>query len=134
MSNRAEEAAWKVYPKRPEQKCITAFGTFEFDHDAPNREGFIKGYEQAEKDLIEIANRYLKEPLYGDDLLPAACFLAGQISEALTWEDVKLICDLKMELELDDDLPPRSQELYEAVLLAFKQRKEDLRILLNIKL
>lgn len=91
----AKEEAWKVYPKRPEQKCITAFGTFEFDHDAPNREGFIKGYEQSEKDC------------------------------ALTWEDVKLICDLKMELALDDDLPPRSQELYEAVLLAFKQRKED---------
>lgn len=126
MSKRAKEEAWKVYPKRPEQKCITAFGAFEFDHDAPNREGFIKGYEQAEKDLIEIANRYLKEPLHGDDLLPAACFLAGQISEALTWEDVELICDLKMELGLDsDDLPPRSKELYEAVLRAFKQIKEE---------
>lgn len=51
MSKRAIEEAWKAYPKGPEQKFITAYGTFEFDHDAPNREGFIKGYEAAEKDL-----------------------------------------------------------------------------------
>lgn len=51
MSKRAKEEAWKTYPKRPEQRYITAHGTFEFDYDAPNREGFIKGYEQAEKDL-----------------------------------------------------------------------------------
>lgn len=51
MSKRAKEEAWKVYPKGPEQKYITAFGTFEFDYDAPHREGFITGYEQAEKDL-----------------------------------------------------------------------------------
>ena len=51
MSKRAEEEAWKAYPKRPEQRYITAHGTFEFDYDAPNREGFIKGYELAEKNL-----------------------------------------------------------------------------------
>lgn len=48
---KAKEKAFEAYPKRPEQRYITAYGTFEFDHDAPNREGFIKGYEQAEKDL-----------------------------------------------------------------------------------
>lgn len=51
MSKRAIEEAWKAYPKRPEQKYITAHGTFELDYDAPNREGFIKGYETAEKYL-----------------------------------------------------------------------------------
>lgn len=112
MSNRAEEAAWKWATEN------------KLDPYSMGR-AYAEGFEQAEKDLIEMANSYLKEPLHSDDLLPAACFLAGQISEALTWEDVKLICDLKMELALDDDLPPRSQELYEAVLRAFKQRKEE---------
>ena len=35
MSNRAEIAAWKEYPKRQESRYVTAFGTFEFDNDAP---------------------------------------------------------------------------------------------------
>lgn len=51
MSKRAKEEAWKAYPKRPERRYITAYGTLEFDYDAPTREGFISGYEQAEKDL-----------------------------------------------------------------------------------
>ena len=50
MSKSAEEAALKAFPKE-ETKCITAFGTLEIDNNRPARDGFIKGYEQAEKDI-----------------------------------------------------------------------------------
>lgn len=63
MSKRAKDEAWKAYPKRQEHRCITAFGTLEFDYDAPNREGFIKGYEQAEKDIIALIESRISEIL-----------------------------------------------------------------------
>lgn len=44
MSKRAEEAALKAYP-----------------YDYPEREGYKKGYEQAEKDTIERAVAWLKD-------------------------------------------------------------------------
>lgn len=92
MSKRAKEKAWKAYPKRPEQRYITAFGTFEFDYDAPNREGFIKGYEQAEKDTVERAIAWLKvrandyivdlTPTYPD--APVNIIVGGKC-----WDDLK---------------------------------------------
>ena len=51
MSNRAEERALKAYPKEDRKVWTSAFGTFEFDKNAPERRSFQEGYEQAEKDL-----------------------------------------------------------------------------------
>ena len=59
--SRAEERALEAYPKAENKVWNSAFGTFEFDENGGRREGFIKGYEQAEKDLT------------------------------LTWEDIRLI-------------------------------------------
>ena len=50
MSKRAEDLALKVYPIEG-GKWQSPFGMFEFDPNAGHREGFIRGYEQAEKDL-----------------------------------------------------------------------------------
>lgn len=50
MSKRAKDAALKKYPEE-RQFFDSALGRMTFDHNAPKREGFIKGYEQAEKDL-----------------------------------------------------------------------------------
>lgn len=54
MSKRAEEAALKAYP----QEEIVAYGPLPgadepnvYDDDLPYRTGFIKGYEQAQKDF-----------------------------------------------------------------------------------
>ena len=58
---RAEEAALKAYPKEDGKVWNSAFGVFEFDRNAPQREAFQKGYEQAEKDTIEIAVKWLEE-------------------------------------------------------------------------
>lgn len=51
MSKRAEKAALKAYPKKEAKVYSTAFGTIEFDQKAPERKGFIRGYEQAVKDI-----------------------------------------------------------------------------------
>lgn len=51
MSKRAEKAALKAYPKEDGKVWNSAFGVFEFDRNAPQREAFQEGYEQAEKDL-----------------------------------------------------------------------------------
>ena len=51
MSKRAEERAIERYP-HDSKEYKTAFGTFYFDDTfAAHREGFVVGYEQAEKDL-----------------------------------------------------------------------------------
>ena len=51
MSNRSEEAALKAYPYGPSINSIHE----EIDKEATDmdREAFIQGYEQAEKDMIE---------------------------------------------------------------------------------
>ena len=51
MSKRAEERALKAYQKEDRKVWTSAFGTFEFDKNAPERRAFQEGYERAEKDL-----------------------------------------------------------------------------------
>lgn len=51
MSKRAEEMALKAYPKEDGKVWHSAFGTLEFDKNAPGRTAYRQGYEQAEKDL-----------------------------------------------------------------------------------
>lgn len=58
---RAEKAALKAYPKEDGKIWTSAFGTFEFDKNAPERKAFQEGYEQAEKDTIERAVTWLKD-------------------------------------------------------------------------
>ena len=41
----------------------SAFGRMTFDHNAPKREGFIKGYEQAEKDIIALIESHITKIL-----------------------------------------------------------------------
>lgn len=56
---RAEQAALKAYPNDERKVFHSAFGTLEIDKNAPYREGYIQGYEQAEKDTIERACKWL---------------------------------------------------------------------------
>ena len=52
MSKRAEDAAMKAYPVAP-------FGPQNITADDCNRQVFIRGYEQGEKDTIERAIQWL---------------------------------------------------------------------------
>lgn len=61
--NRASEAAMKAYPKEEGKVYSTAFGTFEFDRNAAEREGFQQGYEQAEKNIISLIESRIGEIL-----------------------------------------------------------------------
>ena len=57
--NKAEEAALKAYPKcKPDH-----FGIYSLEYSTvlSGREGFQKGYEQAKKDTIERAVRWIAE-------------------------------------------------------------------------
>ena len=95
--SKAEEAAWKKYPKEDGKMWTSAFGTFEFDRNAPERKAYHQGYEQAEKDL------------------------------ALTWEDIKRIDDLMMEVLNSiavGELPEMGiKEIYQEVLKRFNQTR-----------
>lgn len=56
--NKAEEAALKAYPKcKPDH-----FGIYSLEYSTvlSGREGFQKGYEQAKKDTIERAVKWIK--------------------------------------------------------------------------
>ena len=54
MSKRAEQRALEAYPRAP-------FGPQNITDDDRNRQAYIKGYEQAEKDTIERIISYLGE-------------------------------------------------------------------------
>lgn len=63
MSKRAEESALKAYPKcKPDHLGIYSL---EYSTVLSGREGFQRGYEQAEKDIISIIESRLGE-LLGD--------------------------------------------------------------------
>lgn len=79
MSKRAEEAALKAYP-----------------YDYPEREGYKKGYEQAEKDL------------------------------ALTWEDIEKITDIHRNVLYDNPKRIMgAKENYEDTLKKFNEWREE---------
>lgn len=52
MSKKAEEASLKAYPRAP-------FGPQNITEDDRNRQAYIKGYEQAEKDIEALILKYL---------------------------------------------------------------------------
>jgi hypothetical protein len=58
---KAEEQALRVYPYSKGKVVATGFGTIEFDQNHDERDGFIKGYNQAKQDFIEKATKWLKE-------------------------------------------------------------------------
>ena len=59
MSKRAEDAAMKVYPINIQVTRL--YG--DWDINSTEREGFVKGYEQAEKDIISIIESRIAEIL-----------------------------------------------------------------------
>ena len=63
MSKRAKEAALKAYPLRSRLIRLARGNTFFADNLF--REGFVNGYEQAEKDIITLIESRLSE-LFGD--------------------------------------------------------------------
>ena len=48
---KVEQKAFEAYPDVEQKIYHGAFGTINFDRNAEKREGFIKGYQQAKKDL-----------------------------------------------------------------------------------
>lgn len=59
MSKRAEEAALKAFPKYYAKIELPDSSTIECERDEREREIFIQSYEQAEKDTIERACKWL---------------------------------------------------------------------------
>ena len=94
--SKAEERALEAYPST-EKEWKSEFGTFHFnDTNIEHREGFIVGYEQAEKD------------------------------HALTWEDVQLLDHIVLELVREEKEGKDwgdGKEFYTEVLTRFKQFK-----------
>ncbi len=94
MSRRSEEAALKMYPVMDYNKEPNYIHICGTKMlDEVYREVFKFGYEQAEKDL------------------------------ALTWEDIKMIHDIFIDLADDEDFAPLSNEFYEEVLRRFREMK-----------
>ena len=90
MSKRAEQRALGAYP-RPE---LHGNSNIHYDLDDNRREGFIEGYEQAEKDL------------------------------ALTWIDIRNILSIADEVEQENDCNVKvKSELCEEVLRRFNNSK-----------
>lgn len=89
---KAEIKALEKYPIEDGKMWTSAFGTFEFDRNAPERKAYQEGYEQAEKDTLERAVAWLKEhadryivdltPTYPD--APVNIIIGG-----MCWEDLK---------------------------------------------
>lgn len=61
MNKRAKEAAWKAYPKEMVYGESTLDG--KYDGNATPRYYFIKGYEQAEQDIISLIESRIGEIL-----------------------------------------------------------------------
>lgn len=99
MSKKSEEAALKAYPVKMTplvyQDLIDQFGgKTEIEVNTYPRCLFQEGYEQAEKDL------------------------------ALTWEDIRLICEIDEDMRCHSDWPLRGEEVYyEEVLRRFHEMK-----------
>ena len=82
MSKRSEQAALKAYPAERGHLHDRSF----------QRDGFVKGYEQAEKDTIERAIAWLKENAnkYIVDLTPTyPDATANIIVGGMCWEHLK---------------------------------------------
>jgi len=91
MSKRAEQKALEKYP-RPE---LCWKSNIHYDPDIGRREGFIEGYEQAEKDL------------------------------AMTWIDIRNILSIADEVEQENDCNVKvKSDLCEEVLRRFLELKQ----------
>lgn len=92
MSKRAEErASIAAYGWQSDKEGNMTLEMF----PEPFRRGFVKGYEQAEKDL------------------------------ALTWEDIQTIDNIVVDMARNTDWPLRGQEVfYTEVLNRFNKSKE----------
>lgn len=96
--SKAEERALEIFPST-EKEWKSEFGTFHFDDtNVEHREGFIVGYEQAEKDL------------------------------ALTWKDMRKIIRIDEEMMDDPEAHPEwmeEQPFYEEMLQRFKETRNE---------
>ena len=127
MSKRAEEASLKAYP-------ISTPPSYLDGHYLLRQEAFIKGYEQAEKDInkemIDLMAKYrekqekalLTEHNYDIYIEQAEDDLA------LTWEDMAkidaIILDVNNEFAVDYSKEINRQKFYEEVLKRFKEAKK----------
>ena len=75
MSKKVEERALEAYPV---EIVKTNFDTYEYDENVQAREIYAEGYEQAEKDMIERACRWMLDnlatyfgygPVYQQDMI-----------------------------------------------------------------
>ena len=91
MSKRAEASARKAYPKEEGKIWNSAFGTFEFDKNAPERTAYQQGYEQAEKDTIERAVSWLIKNVdyYIGSMEVSRCLPIKYHVSCACWADLK---------------------------------------------
>lgn len=120
--SKAEEAALKAYPNVEQPVWDESYPKTLFVRHA-ERNAFIKGYEQAEKDLA------MSYPLPEDAALFQKGVEEGRRLErddlALTWEDMAkidaIILDVNNEFAVDYTKEIDRQKFYEEVLKRFKE-------------
>ena len=79
MSKRAEVAALKAYPNVGQPVWDKSYPKILFVRHT-ERNAFIKGYEQAEKELTPLINRLCKAILLGEDAADLASKILIQIN------------------------------------------------------
>ena len=105
---KAEERALEAYP-----------------YDYPERTGFRQGYEQAEKDLADVA-QFSSGP---DGFFYGKGYQQAKKDLNLTWEDMRRISRI-LDIMVDDDfkgeIPEEwgEEEYYEEVLRRFNEAKK----------
>ena len=113
-----EKKAIVVYPKDG-AVADTYFGRIEIDNNAPKREGYVNGYEQAEHDYESIIRR-IKNTLRGADYMRA--YLDAKKDFAITPEDVAEIFNKVRELQVKY---PATEGCYAEVAEWFNNLKEE---------
>ena len=105
---KAEERALEAYP-----------------YDYPERTGFRQGYEQAEKDLADVA-QFSSGP---DGFFYGKGYQQAKKDLNLTWEDMRRISrilDIMVDDEFKGEIPEEwgEEEYYEEVLRRFNEAKK----------
>lgn len=132
MSKRSEEAALKAYPKEDGKVWTSPLGMIEFDRNGELRKGYQEGYEEgfraAKEYMLKFAESHFTKLKPEDEEIGSACYLKGVLDATdyheLTWEDIRLICEIDEDMRCHSDWPLRGQEVYyEEVLRRFREMK-----------
>ena len=87
--------------------------------------------DEAEKKALEIYPKNIvccEEGSYDMNLNERLIYICGyrdaQKNNSISWNDIKLICDIFMDVGLKSNLPGRSKGLYEEILKNYNIKKQ----------